>query len=173
VTRLLAWIAAALAAVVVATGAYSAFRYRPDASGVARAVHRVHAVAGWALGVVLVLGLAAVIWERRPDRCHGLPAFAVIGVLAVLLVVEVRIGRRIAWDQLALSAVTTGTGIRGVVLHDVAVKYVIVGGREVGWGEFRRHVWLHLLVLPTLIAGGAGFVVWWVRRQGAGHPSGE
>jgi hypothetical protein len=173
VTRLLAWIAAALAAVVVATGVYGAFRYRPNASGLALATQRVHPVAGFALAGVVVLGLVVVIWERRPDRRHGLPAFAGVAVIGVLLVIEVVIGSAIKWDQVALWAVTVGSGIRGVVLRDVAVKFVIVDGRELGWGEFRRLVWLHLLVLPGLIAAGAGFVVWWVRRQGAGHPSGE
>ncbi len=169
-TRLLAWIAAGLAAVVVVTGVYGAFRYRPDASGFGLASQWVHAVAGYGLAVVVVLGLVVVIWERRPDRRHGLPAFAVVAVLAVLLVVEARIGRRIVWDQAALWAVTVGSAIRGVILRDMAVKFLIVDGQEVGWGEFRRLVWLHLLVLPVLVAAGAGFVVWWVRHQGTRTP---
>jgi len=114
-----------------------------------------------------------VIWERRPDRRHGLPAFAVVAVIAVLLVIEVAIGSAIKWDQVALWAVTVGSGIRGVILRDVAVKFVIVDGQELGWGEFRRLVWLHLLVLPAVVAGAAGFVIWWVRRQGTGHPPDE
>jgi len=168
VIKVLAWIGAVLAAVVVATGVYGAFRYRPEASGLTLVVQRLHAVSAVVLAVVTVVGGAALVWERRPDRRHGLPAFAVIGVVALLLAAAVWSGWRIAWDQLALWAVTppaaTGGGTRGVFLHGVPVKVVLVDGVEVGATAFRRTVWAHVVVLPVLVGVGIAFVVVWTRR---------
>lgn len=171
-TRALAWGAAVLAVVATATGVAAAFRYRPDATGFALGVQRLHAFAGIALAAVLVVTLAVLVWERRPDRRHGLPAFGVVAAAGVLLVVEVWTGWRIAWDQVALSAVTPGLDVRGVFLRDLPLRFVIVDGREVGVTDFRRSVWLHLLVLPVLVAAASAFVVWWMRRTGR-RPAGS
>lgn len=176
-TRIVAWAAAVLAAVTATTGVYLSFRYRPDARGVAGAVPALHAVSAALLAIVLVTGLAAFVWERRPDRRHGLPAFAAIGLLAVVLVVEIRLGSRLAWDQLALAAVTASTrGIAGVWLDHLPLKFLLVGGAEVGVADFRRRVWLHVAVLPAVVAVGTGLVAWWVRRfarPGARRPGTE
>lgn len=163
----MAAVAAGLAALVVGTGIWLSFRYRPDATGLASTVPAVHAIASVALAVVTVIGLAAFVWERRPDRRHGLPAFAVVAAVGLVLVVEYAIGSGLAWDQLALWAVTpaTATGaIRGVWLDGIGVKFVIVGTSELGTDELRRMVWLHLVVFPVLVGLGIGFVVGWTRH---------
>lgn len=165
-TRLLAWVAGVLSLVVVGTGLWATFRYRPDATGVGLGLQRLHALAGIALAAVLVLGLAALVWERRPDRRHGLPAFVVVAVLAVVLVLTVVGGRRLAWDQLVLGAVPDDLdAARGVLLGDVALRFVVSDAREIAADDFRRQVWLHVLVLPVVTVLGAGFVVWWTRRH--------
>jgi len=155
---------------VLGTGVYATFRYRPDATGVGLGLQRLHAIAGIALAVVVVLGLAAFVWERRPDRRHGLPAFVVVAVIGALLVIEVVIGWRIAWDQLALWAFTEGDldRYRGVLLRGLPLKFVVSDARIIDPTDFRRMAWLHALVLPVLVAVGAGFVLWWTRRTGSG-----
>jgi hypothetical protein len=166
VTRVVAGVVAVLAALTVATGVYLSFRYRPDAHGTGRAMQPLHAVSAVLLAIVLVVGLAAFVWERRPDRRHGLPAFVGIGLLALVLVVETRLGSRLAWD-LAPGAVTASEhGIAGVWLDHLPVEFLLVGAAEVGVADFRRRVWLHVAVLPAVVALGAGLVVWWVRRFG-------
>ena len=167
-TKGLAWAAGVLAVVVVGSGVYTTFRYRPDATGIRLGIQRLHGLAGIALAVVVVVGLAAFIWERLPARKHGLPAFGVVVVVGVLLGVEVALGWRVAWDQLALSAVPVDLDdARGILLRDLDVTFVLVGTREVSLDDFRRLVWLHVLVLPVLVAAGAGFVLWWTRRFAA------
>ena len=167
VTKVLAWVGGVLAAVVIATGVYVTVRYRPDASGFALGVQRLHAFASIVLAVVVVVGLAALVWERRPDRRHGLPAFAVVAVLAVVLWVEARLGWGLAWNQVRMYAVIGGETlhrVRGVLLRDLPVEHLIVGTTEYSVGAFRRRVWAHAVILPVLIGAGVGFVVLWTRR---------
>lgn len=165
--RALAWVGGVLAVVAIATGVYAAFRYRPDATGFGLGMQRLHALSSIAFAVVVVIGLAAFVWERRPDRRHGLPAFAAIAVIGLVLVVQTVIGGRIAWDQVALWAVVGPDSlhhVRGVFLRDLPLKFVITDATELGVGSFRRHVWVHLVVLPVLVGLGVGSVVVWTRR---------
>lgn len=167
VIKALAWVGGILAAVAIGTGVYVAFRYRPDASGVALGMQRLHALSSIVLALVTVVGLAAFVWERRPDRRHGLPAFGVVLVVALALVVETRTGWRLAWNQVVMSEVIGGDTLdraRGVFLRDLPVEAFGVDGVRSGADDFRRTVWLHLAVLPVLIGVGIGFVVVWTRR---------
>lgn len=176
-TKVLAWTVGVLAVVAVATGVYASFRYRPDATGFGLGVQRLHAWSAVALAVVLVVGLATFVWARRPDRRHGLPAFALVALLAVVLAVETSIGWALAWDQVALWAVTPAfSGIEGVWLGGHPVRFLIVDAAEVGVDEYRRTVWTHVVVLPVVVVLGAGLVVWWVARfarPGARPPTGD
>lgn len=166
-TRALAWTAGVLTAVVVVTGVYVTFRYRPDATGFRLGMQRLHGLAGVALAVVVVVGLAAYVWERRPDRRYGLPAFVVVAVMAVGFVVTAGLGQDLAWDQVALRAVVFGElgRFQGVVLDDLPLQFLIVGRDEVSVDDFRRTAWLHLLVLPALLALGTAAVFGWTRRH--------
>lgn len=165
--RILAWVGGVLAAVVIATGVHVTFRYRPDASGFTLGVQRLHAFASIAFAVVVLVGLAALVWERRPDRRHGLPAFAVVAVVAIAFVIEARLGWDLAWNQVRMYAVIGGETlhrVRGVLLRDLPVEHVVVDTTWHGVGAFRRRVWAHAVVLPVLIGAGIGFVVVWTRR---------
>jgi len=167
VTRVLAWVGGVLTVVAVGTGAYVAYRYRPDATGFVLGMQRLHAISSIALALVIVVGLAALVWERRPDRRHGIPAFVVTAVIAVVLVVEIRLGWSLAWDQVVMSEVIGGATLRrvqGVLLRDLPIEALRVDAVEHGVDGFRRRVWAHLLVLPVIAGLGIAFVVVWTRR---------
>ena len=167
--RWLAWISGVALVVVVATGGYAMFRYRPDATGTTLAVQRMHAWFGYVLGAAAVTIIALVVptWARR------LVAVAV-AVFVALFVFTVALGARLQWDQVALWAVTAGAHVRGVLFRDLAVKFVLVNGHEYSRGEFRGTLWLHAAFVPAAMAGVLAVAMVWsrrLRRQSAETPA--
>ena len=158
-----------LAAVVIATGVYVSFRYRPDASGFDLGMQRLHAISSIALAFV-VGGRASrpSSGSADPTAVTACPAFGVVVVIALVLIVETRLGWRLAWDQVVMSEVIGGDTldrVRGVFLRGPPRGGVRSWtGPSLGVDDFRRTVWLHLAVLPVLSAVGIGFVVVWTRR---------
>jgi hypothetical protein len=57
--------------------------------------------------------------------------------------------RRLAWDQLALWAVTTGSSFRGV--SHTQVTYVLGDGGELSVSSYNPWAWVHVLVVPLVI----------------------
>jgi quinol-cytochrome oxidoreductase complex cytochrome b subunit len=151
-----------LGAVLVATGAWLSFFYRPfPPNGVpvstAEAIHTIHwVVAALFVVTVVILVLATVVaWNRA-----WLPTLGLAAVIGLSL----WSGRRLPWDQLALRAVTVGTDFRGLVTaaFDDQVKFVIVGSREISQATIRAWFAMHALLLPVV---GAGLLVWLRRRS--------
>jgi quinol-cytochrome oxidoreductase complex cytochrome b subunit len=67
-------------------------------------------------------------------------------------------GRNLAWDQLALWAVTVGdASLRGIwhPAFDDKIRFVLTHGVELDKGEYRTTIALHLVTLPvaTALAG--------------------
>ena len=63
-------------------------------------------------------------------------------------------GFLLPWDQLALSAVTVGSEVRGYrVLFEPTVRFVILGGVEISPGTIIRWFLIHVLVLGPALVG--------------------
>lgn len=118
--------------------------------------HRVlSTVLFWAGFGLLVSGLGLAVERHRVDGNRrtalvtgGLP---LIALLAVVLATYT--GYLIAWDLIALSAVTVGPGYDGVwaAAFDDGVHFVLVDGYEVSQSTFARAVIAHVVVVPLLV----------------------
>jgi len=151
--------------VLVGTGVYQAFRYHPREDSSVSTVHR------WSAYLLVALLLAtAVVHAMRARPSLGKQASAwstanlALAVVAVAAVAGIVTGPMLQWDQLALSAVTVDKHIDGVLWSE-NVKYILRGSQELGLSEFRRDVWLHILVFPLIAAGGLG-VLWYNLTRG-------
>jgi hypothetical protein len=162
--RWLAWIGGIALGVLLITGVVLTYRYRPDATGALLACRRLHR------GSAIVTGVAAaalatvytVALLRSSARAAGVAIVAVAGVIAGF-VWAARVGWRLAWDQVALWAVTTGFGYRGV-LHEGPVRYVLVNGHEASPAHMRWLFWLHAAVIPAALAALLAALAVWTRR---------
>ncbi|MFI5045722.1 MAG: hypothetical protein ACHQIG_01545 [Acidimicrobiia bacterium] len=166
--------------VLLGTGLYQAFRYVPSpasawgarhATAVDRGLlydatevgHRWGAYAFCALAVAVII--VWILREQSSTRAT-LIAVVVLTVLALATIAQVITGRGIRWNQLALWAVTVGSGIKGVAGFDAKVKYVLIGGDELSWSEFSTRVFLHLVLFPVglILVGG---VLWFLSTRNA------
>jgi hypothetical protein len=162
--------------VLLATGVHLAFRYRPEpgASGTTllEVSRTLHAITAWgALVLVVIAVVLAAVWLPAARRrvtlwLGGLLAIGSAGYGIVT-------GARLAWDQLALWAVTTGNSVPlGVVGLPDTVKFLIVGQDEVSPGTYSGRVWVHVLVVPAVFAIGIVLVLWSVRGTSAARGRG-
>ncbi|HET9442134.1 MAG TPA: cytochrome b N-terminal domain-containing protein [Acidimicrobiales bacterium] len=158
-------------AVLLVTGVALLFVYRPTAAQswgdvvdlgpsvtVALVVRRVHQ---WAtLLVIPTAASLAVVVLARSLRGRDLGRWALAAGLAAVPVAAAFTGLLLPWDQLALWAVTIGTDMSGYrpLLGD-EVRFVVVGGSEVGPGTILGWLAVHALVLGPL-AGGLGLAAW-------------
>lgn len=175
-------------AVLAVTGAYLAVAYRPTATqawgpgagpaaggglpDVLRAVHRwVALVTVFPTAPLLVAVVVAGAWRgaRRPGG-PARPIVAAVGIAAVVVVGALS-GYLLPWDQLALHAVTIGSGVAGYrPLFDGSVAFVLIRGVEVDPGAVRQAFLLHAVAIPVSL--GALAALGWARRPGgAAQPS--
>jgi quinol---cytochrome c reductase cytochrome b subunit, bacillus type len=186
VTRARSWIARALLvelALLLATGVYLHFRYRPTATQtsddirsvdssirLAVALREVHRLCSLLFVATAVVAAVFAVW--RPVTRRSTPFVA--GALVVVAIAAAFTGLLLPWDQLALWAVTVGTNMRGYtwLFGDDRLRFVLMGGREIGLPTLRRWYVVHLaLALPAT----ALVTLLWQRvpataRQGAAEP---
>jgi quinol-cytochrome oxidoreductase complex cytochrome b subunit len=163
--------------VLAATGLFLVLEYRPEVSqswrdvatvssgthlwSIARLVHRTAS----ALFLATAFGTAVVVaLGFRGNRTRRLDLFFGIGLLPLALFGSLT-GYLLPWDQLALWAVTVGTNMRGyrpVFGHQV--KFVLMGGVEVGRDTLVRWLFTHLLVGGPLV-GAFIVAAWWPLRR--------
>ncbi len=92
----------------------------------------------------------------------------VIGVILLTLTLLLSFtGYLLPWDQLALWAVTVGTNMMGYspVFGD-QVRFVLLGGAEIGSDTLLRWYVLHVLLLPFVIVIFMAIHFWRVRKDG-------
>jgi hypothetical protein len=154
-------LAALMLVVLVASGAWLWWNYLPGRDEWIRVVHQAAAIALLAVAVALV-----VLAILRRGRTGAPGVVANLGVLVTVGAAYV-LGRLLAWDQLALSAVTNGRGASGGVAltFESAVKYVLIDGRQVSASTYHWWAVLHL-VLSALVVAALG-LVWWRTRDRA------
>lgn len=150
--------------VLVGTGVWLSFTYQPDAAqawpglgadpgGIAwaRLVHRL------ATGVLIPLALAYLVVRTVASGRWR----AATGVLVVSAAIGYT-GFRLAWDQLALWAVTVGENYQGMWAAGFSddVRFVLVGGVEVSQATLRlwflTHVGLSIVLVGVLAAAARG-----------------
>jgi quinol-cytochrome oxidoreductase complex cytochrome b subunit len=162
------WVAAGLVGVLVVTGAWLWFRYQPDpewfGDGAApvRWPQALHAVAGGVVGIVVLLATLAAWAARREARGRPVGLAATVAALGLAFGAAYS-GYLIAWEQLALYAVTVGD-VRGMgVLWDPDVRFVIVDGVEVAAATVQRWAVAHVL-LGAALAAAVALGIWGATR---------
>lgn len=158
--RLVAWALGAYGLLLVAgTGWLTADRWYPSAPGAtdgppwvlrSLAAHDAHVAAAWAVSIALAVGVVALVAVGRQRD-----ALLAGSVLAAAAFAHAS-GPALAWQQVALRSITTGTEIGGVwMVLDDDVLFAIVGDAEVTPGEYRNAVVLHTapLLVPLVVAG--------------------
>ena len=92
----------------------------------------------------------------------------VIGVVLLLLTLLLSFtGYLLPWDQLALWAVTVGTNMMGYTpVFGNQVRFVLLGGSEIGTDTLLRWYVLHVLMLPFVIVIFMAIHFWRVRKDG-------
>ncbi len=92
----------------------------------------------------------------------------VVGVCLLLLTLFLSFtGYLLPWDQLAFWAITVGTNIVTYVpwIGD-ELRYLMLGGTEVGQMALLRFYVLHIAVLPMVMAALVGVHFWRIRKDG-------
>ncbi len=92
----------------------------------------------------------------------------VIGVVLLMLTLLLSFtGYLLPWDQLALWAVTVGTNMMGYTpVLGTQVRFVLLGGKEIGSETLLRWYVLHVLMLPFVIVIFMAIHFWRVRKDG-------
>jgi quinol-cytochrome oxidoreductase complex cytochrome b subunit len=92
----------------------------------------------------------------------------VIGVnLLVITLLLSFTGYLLPWDQLAIWAVTVGTNMMGYTpVFGRQIKFVLVGGLEVGPPTLIRWYVLHVLALPFVAVLLMAVHFWRIRKDG-------
>ena len=92
----------------------------------------------------------------------------VIGVILLTLTLLLSFtGYLLPWDQLALWAVTVGTNMMGYTpVFGDQVRFVLLGGVEIGTDTLLRWYVLHVLMLPFVIVIFMAIHFWRVRKDG-------
>jgi quinol-cytochrome oxidoreductase complex cytochrome b subunit len=151
-------------ALLAITGVVLVLFYRPAAPSPAQAwsvvqlVRVVHRVMSMLLLPSAVVG--AVVMAIRPRR-----GVAAATALAVTAAAATFTGYLLPWDQLALWAVTVGSRIEGYRwVFDDRVRFVLLGGTEVGTDTITRWLAVHL----ALGLAAAALVVPIARRTTTG-----
>ena len=76
-------------------------------------------------------------------------------------------GYLLPWDQLALWAVTVGTNMMGYTpVFGDQVRFVLLGGAEIGTDTLLRWYVLHVLMLPFVAVIFMAIHFWRVRKDG-------
>ena len=131
-----------------------------------RFLRNVHRWAAEAMVVLAILHMVRVFLtgsHKRPREFNW-----VVGVLLLLLTLFMSFtGYLLPWDQLAYWAVTVGTAIaRYAPLVGDEIRYVLLGGNEVGAEALLRFYVLHVAVLPFAMLVLIGLHFWRVRKDG-------
>ncbi|HBY06761.1 MAG TPA: cytochrome B6, partial [Chloroflexi bacterium] len=116
--------------------------------------------------IAVVLHMARVFYTGayKPPREFNW----VVGVVLLLLTLGASFtGYLLPWDQLAFWAITVGTSVASYapVLGDI-MKFILLGGPEVGQESLTRFYGLHVMIIPAAILLITSLHMWRVRKDG-------
>ena len=92
----------------------------------------------------------------------------VVGVILLLLTLAASFtGYLLPWDQLAFWAITVGTSVASYApgAGDI-LKFILLGGPEVGQESLTRFYSLHVMIVPASILLITSLHMWRVRKDG-------
>ena len=145
------------------TGIFLMFFYRPTAAQAWDDIQTLQTAVGFGL---LVRNMARVFYHGayKPPREFNW----VIGVILLTLTLLLSFtGYLLPWDQLALWAVTVGTNMMGYTpVFGEQVRFVLLGGVEIGTDTLLRWYTLHVLMLPFVLVIFLAIHFWRVRKDG-------
>ena len=135
-----------------------------------RFLRNMHRWAAHAMVIVVFLHMLRVFYSgayKTPKQFNW-----VIGILLFLLTLLLSYtGYLLPWDQLAYWAVSVGTNmVETTPLLGEKIKYLLLGGNEVGENTLIRFYVLHVFVLPMIMAVLIGLHFWRVRKDGGVSP---
>ena len=164
--------------VLTFTGLLLMFYYRPTVEyafvdildlreqvpfGIMREVHRwgAHAMV---ISVWIHMFRVFMTGSYKPPREFNWSVGVIMLVLTLLLSFT---GYLLPWDQLSLWAVTVGTNMMGYTpVFGTQVRFVLLGGKEIGTDTLLRWYVLHVLMLPFVIVIFMAVHFWRVRKDG-------
>ena len=116
--------------------------------------------------IAVVLHMARVFYTGayKPPREFNW----VVGVVLLLLTLAASFtGYLLPWDQLAYWAITVGTSVASYApgLGDI-MKFILLGGQEVGQESLTRFYGLHVMIVPAAILFITSLHMWRVRKDG-------
>jgi quinol-cytochrome oxidoreductase complex cytochrome b subunit len=129
-------------------------------------LRNLHRWAAHAMVAVVFLHMCRVFFmgAYKPQRQFNW----VVGVGLLLLTMALSFtGYLLPWDQLAFWAITVGTSIVAyapIVGDDL--KYLLLGGHDIGAAALLRFYVLHCVILPVAAAGLIALHFWRVRKDG-------
>ena len=164
---------------LVASGIYLMFFYVPSPSqaytniqtiqtevAFGQYVRNVHRWSAHLMVLAVAAHMARVFYRGayKPPREFNW----VIGIVLLLLTLLLSFtGYLLPWDQLALWAVTVGTNMMGYTpVLGTQVRFVLLGGKEIGSETLLRWYVLHVLMLPFVIIIFMAIHFWRVRKDG-------
>jgi len=165
--------------VLTVTGIFLMFFYRPEAASAWNSIYDLHTAVTfgllvrnmhrWAAHLMVLavfLHMARVFYHGayKPPREFNW----VIGVMLLMLTLLLSFtGYLLPWDQLSLWAVTVGTNMMGYTpVFGSQVRFVLLGGVEIGSATLLRWYVLHVLMLPFTIVIFMAIHFWRVRKDG-------
>ena len=129
-------------------------------------VRNLHRWAAHAMVLTVFLHMARVFYHGayKPPREFNWVVGIILLVLTLLLSFT---GYLLPWDQLALWAVQVGTNMAGFTpVFGEQVKFVLIGGVEVGPDTLLRWYVLHVLAFPFILTLFLAVHFWRIRKDG-------
>jgi quinol-cytochrome oxidoreductase complex cytochrome b subunit len=168
-----------LTAILAVTGLALMFYYVPHPDAAYRSmkdiefavafgltVRNAHRWAAHAMVAVVFLHMCRVFFTGayKPPRELNW----IVGVLLLLLTLALSFtGYLLPWDQLAYWAITVGTSIVAYLpLVGEPLRYLLLGGNDIGAAALLRFYTLHCVVLPGLLLLLVALHLWRVRKDG-------
>jgi cytochrome b-561 len=172
-------ISASLFLILIVTGVLLMFFYVPSTQQAYWSIKDIHYVVGfgwllrnqhrWAahLMVLAVFAHMLRVFFTGAYRAQRAANWLVGLVLLLLTLFLSFTGYLLPWDQLAFWAVTVGTNIaKEAPIIGEALRFVLLGGTEIGQSTLVRFYVLHVFVLPAAVLVLFAYHMWRVRRDG-------
>jgi quinol-cytochrome oxidoreductase complex cytochrome b subunit len=192
-TFCLGGVSALLFGLLTVSGAYLMFYYVPDVGRAytdikdlefvvpfGRATRNLHRWAAHLMVVTVILHMARVFFTGSYKPPREMNWVVGVGLLVTTLLLSFT-GYLLPWDQLAFWAITVGTNMAAAVpalghqgpFHEIVgaavdsdVRFLLLGGTQVGQGALLRFYVLHCVGLPLFAVALMGLHFWRVRKDG-------